>query len=142
VNEKKAFSIIEIIFVITIISILLVVAIPKIGTMFEKANLTHIKSTVILIQEGIQTKKNQHTLSNTLDLFNSLDEGGENLFTNVLATPIQASQTTTSNSWKRLSSNSYQVYLNSESNVIFTYDPDTYTFSCDYDEPLCKELSQ
>lgn len=138
---QKAFSIIEILFVIAVISIILIVALPKLNTIFNSAHKTQIKSTITLIREGIVKEKNKLLLANSLETLNTLDDGDEFLFTKVLATPIKESANTEANSWVRISSNNYKVYLDETTTVEFIYDPITYTFDCDFNEPLCKELT-
>ena len=138
---KKAFSIIEIIFTLAIISIILVVATPKVKNIFEKANTTQIKATISLIREGIVKEKNRLLLSNSLDKLYSLDDGDRNLFNKVLSTPIIEVDTPEANGWVRVSNNSYKVFIDDTQSIVFEYDPNTYSFDCNYEESLCKELT-
>ncbi len=138
----KAFSVIEIIFVIAVISIILIVALPKVNAIFEKAHTTQIKSTVTLVREGIVKEKNKLLLANSLDSLSTLDEGDGYLFKKVLSSAVIETQTPKANSWVKVSNNSYKVYIDDTASVTFTYDPNSYTFDCDFDEPLCRELSE
>lgn len=138
----KGFSIIEVIFTLAIISILLIVAVPQIDDLLKKSYKTQIKSTITLIRKGIVKEKNRLLLANSLDRLDSLDDGGENLFSKVLSVPVKESSTLKNNSWQRESQNSYKVYFNAHENIIFTFDPDTYSFDCNFNEPLCKELTE
>jgi len=134
--KQKAFSIIEIIFTLAIISIILVVALPKIDNILNSSKITQAKTTISLIREGITKEKNKLLLSNSLENLDSLDEGDENLFSKVLDTPIFEKT-----NWQRVETNSYKVSINETQSVIFTYDSTNYSFDCDYKEPLCKELT-
>ena len=138
---KKAFSIIEIIFTLAIISIILIVALPKANDIFEKANTTQIKAIISLIREGIVKEKNRLLLSNSLDKLYSLDNGDRNLFNKVLSTPIIEVDTPEANGWVRVSNNSYKVFIDDTQSIVFEYDPNTYSFDCNYEESLCKELT-
>jgi len=137
----KAFSIIEIIFILAIISIILVVALPKTKDIFAKANTTQIKTTIALIREGIVKEKNRLFLANSMENLHSLDDGDTNLFKKVLSTPIIEIDTPKANGWIRVSNNSYKIYLNDTESVVFNYDPNSYSFDCNFNEPLCKELT-
>lgn len=138
---KKSFSIIEILFVIAVISIILIVALPKVDNIFQSSHITQIKTTVTLIREGIVKEKNKLLLENSLEELDTLDNGDKYLFKNVLASPIIESTTLKANSWVRVATNSYKVYLDDTQSVLFTYNNETSSFDCDFDEPLCQEIT-
>lgn len=137
----KAFSIIEIIFTLAIISILLIVAVPKMNDIFKSSYKTQIKSTITLIREGIVKEKNRLLLANSLETLHSLDDGDEKLFSKVLQTPILESTTQKGGNWIRIGVNSYKVFIDDTNEITFNYDPDTYSFDCDFNNELCKELT-
>jgi len=139
--RSKGFSIIEIIFILVIISIILVVAVPKMKNIFETSYKTQIKSTISFIREGIIKEKNRLLLANSMETLNSLDDGDEKLFSKVLQTPILESTTQKSGSWVRVGINSYKVFTGDTESIIFIYNPDSYSFDCDYVDELCKELT-
>ena len=140
--KNKAFSIIEIIFTLAIISIILIVAVPKMDNIFTNSYKTQIKTTITLIKEGIAKEKNKLLLANSLESLNSLDEGDENLFSRVLQTPILESKIQKGACWIRIGINSYKVFIDDTNGVTFTYNQDNYSFDCNYEEQLCKELTQ
>jgi prepilin-type N-terminal cleavage/methylation domain-containing protein len=139
---KQAFSLIEIIFTLAIVSIILMVAVPKFQDTLNATNLNQIKTTIILIREGILRESNRLILKNDASKLDSLDIDNSNLFSKVLRVPIISSDKHKINSWSKVATNSYAVYINDTQKVIFTFDPTKQSFDCDYDEDNCKELSQ
>lgn len=139
--ETKGFSIIEIIFVLAIISIILIVATPKMKNIFLNSYKTQIKSNITLIREGIAKEKNRLILANSMETLNSLDDGDENLFKKVLQTPILESQIPKGGNWMRVGLNSYKVFIDDSTEITFNYDPNSYSFDCDFNNKLCKELT-
>lgn len=140
--KTKAFSLIEIIFALAIISIILMVAVPKFQNILNSTHMNQIKTTIILIREGILRESNKLILKNDSSSLNSLDKDDINLFSKVLRTPVISSNKQKIDSWSKTSSNSYKVYINDTQSVTFTYDPQNHSFDCDFNDPNCKELSQ
>jgi len=142
VIKKKAFSLIEIIFILGIISIILLVAVPKFQNTLQATQMNQLKTIITLIRQGIQTKSAKLTLLNNNAFLETLEENETELFSKVLNTPIISSNKKKINSWSKLSSNSYQVYFEESQSIVFRYDPILRTFDCDHNNPYCKELSQ
>ncbi len=140
--NKKGFSLIEVIFIIAIISIIAIVAIPKLGNSLDKANMIKIKSDVALIRNGLALYKDKITLSNDSTILDSLESGSDMLFDKIVRYPIIASSEVKSAAWSKISDTTYQVWIDSTENLLFTYDSDKYTFDCDFDNDYCKELTQ
>lgn len=138
----KAFSLIEIVFALAIISLVLMVAVPKFHTTINNAHLSQIKSTIILIRQGIIQKSNELILQNNSTPLSSLDENSLELFSNILPNPIQSSLKQEPSAWSKVSSYDYKVYLDHNNFVTFTYDPTDQSFDCNQDNEYCKELSQ
>jgi len=134
---KKAFSLIEIIFTLMIISIIVTVAVSKFDLALNSANLNKIKADIIQIRAGINLYKNKLILKNDSSSFTTLDENNSALFSRVLNTPIQAS----SKEWTQTSPTKYTVFIDSENSVQFTFDSTNYTFTCNISNTHCKELS-
>lgn len=89
---KKAFTMIELIFVIVVIGILAGVALPRLAANRDDAEITKAKAQVASIRAGIQTKRSANLLSSN-DMKNSgypdsLDSGSD-LFGNVLTSGIK-----------------------------------------------------
>ncbi len=138
---KKSFSILEIIFAITIISILITVTIPKLFSNISNANIIKLRADVALIRDGIKTYINNQLLSNTTQSLATLENNDNLLFELILITPIISSQNTSGN-WSKSSTNTYLAWINSTLNVEFIYDNNSHHFDCDFANDYCKELTQ
>lgn len=134
---KKAFSLIEIIFTLMIISIIVTVAVSKFDLALNSANLTKIKADIIQIRAGINLYKNNLILKHDSSSFTTLDENNSALFSRVLDTPIQSS----TKEWTQTSPTQYTVFIDSKNSIKFTFDSTDYTFDCDISDTLCKDLS-
>lgn len=143
-SPKKiaAFSILEIIFVIAIISIIATVAIPKFSGEISKANLIKIKSDIILIRDGLQNYKKKMILSNNNTSLNSLDDNNEELFSKILSYPISSSVNKKAITWEKLSNEKYIIWIDSSNRLEFIYNKSNYTFDCNINKEYCKELTQ
>ena len=90
---KPSFTLLEIVFVIIIIGILAVVALPKFSSSINSAEKSKIKSTFFRIQSAISTKYNKNVISGSdscPDLEKSTSDN--TLFENVLSSPINKNQ--------------------------------------------------
>lgn len=139
---KKAFSLIEIIFSVVIISIILAVAIPKLGNILNTTNTNKIKSDILIIKEALNNYKNKMILQGQTSSLESLDDNNQELFNKILQTPIQASSKHTLGSWSKVSNTTYKVFVDSQNSVEFIYDNCNNSFKCDENNQLCKELTQ
>jgi len=134
---KKAFSLIEIIFTLMVISIIVTVAVSKFDLALNSSKLNKIKADIILIRAGINLYKNSLILKNDSSSFITLDENNNVLFSRILETPIQAS----SKEWTQTSATRYKIFIDSENSIEFIFDSTKYTFDCDSSNTLCKDLS-
>jgi len=140
--HKKGFSLIEIIFVLLVMSIIITLAVSKFDTALDKTNITKIKSDIVQIREGINLYKNKMILKNESYTFNSLDKNNNNeLFSKILENPILSEEENKATSWYKISNNKYKVFLDSSNSVEFIFDNINYTFDCDIQNTLCKELN-
>ena len=80
---KKAFTIIELIFVIVIIGILAAIAIPKLSSTVDFAYVTKAKSTVAAVRSALATERQKLILRGiTNDInYSTLGENYQNLLT-------------------------------------------------------------
>ena len=60
---KKAFTIIELVFVIVILGILAMVALPRLVSSKEDAEITRVKAEIAAIRSGIQTYRGANLLA-------------------------------------------------------------------------------
>jgi type II secretory pathway pseudopilin PulG len=138
---KKSFSILEIIFTITIISIIITIAIPKLFNNVSNANIIKLRADVGLIRNGIKTYINNQLLSNTSKSLGILDKNDNLLFELILTTPIISNKNSGGN-WSKSSSNRYHAWIDSTLSVEFIYDNELNSFDCDFANEYCKELTQ
>lgn len=124
---KKAFTLIELVFVIVILGILATVAIPKLIVTRDDAEIAKAKSQIAAVRSGIQLKRNEMILSGTQGYPASLEDG-TCCFGGILSTRIEERKDDNSYGWK-LENDTYSINTNKEQ-VKFTYDKDTGSFKC------------
>jgi prepilin-type N-terminal cleavage/methylation domain-containing protein len=149
---KKAFSLLEIIFVITVISLISSYVLHNSQSFLQKANLTQIKAQIALIRTALNVNKNQRIRQGLSEFPTSLDNAKINAEKELLfggtqdeklldypliATTIAQKEV---GSFAKIASNSYYVWLDKENFVEFVYKANEGTFSCSYTNVLCKEL--
>jgi len=150
---KKSFSLLEIIFVITLISIISMIAIPKLFLNITSASYTQVKSDIALIRNAIISNKNKNIISGKGEAFiNSLDDAKinvtyEKLFVGkdddmllqypIISTSFEKKEI---GKWIKVSAYNYKVFIDNKNAIEFVYDSSNGTFDCDYKEDLCKDL--
>jgi len=163
---RKAFTMIELVFVIVVIGILSAIAIPKFAATRDDAVLVKGKSQVSAIRSGIAMQKSKALLQgdNTdpygsnfrllrLDDANAsvLPHDGKKLFyfgdgntSNVLEYPILSKQNH-DGSWTKTNTNKYSFRTENQ-DIAFEYNPTTGIFDCNKTTGApnidkCKELT-
>lgn len=126
---KKAFTLIELVFVIVILGILATVAIPKLIVTRDDAEIAKAKSQIAAVRSGIQLKRNEMILSGTQGYPTNLEDG-TCCFGGILSTRIEERKDDNSYGWKKNADNSYTINTNKEQ-VKFTYDKDKGSFKCE-----------
>ncbi len=150
---KKSFSLLEVIFVILLISIISVIAFPKLFLNITNASYVKIQSDIALIRSSIIQNRNENIISGKGEAYipfldnAKVDTSGEKLFfgyeNNVLLKyPVVSTSSSEKNSgkWIKSSNFHYAVFINSIEKIKFTYNPTQGTFNCDINEDLCKDL--
>lgn len=125
---KKAFTLIELVFVIVILGILATVAIPKLIVTRDDAEIAKAKSQIAAVRSGIQLKRNEMILSGKGYPTNL--EDGACCFGGILSTRIEERKDDNSYGWKKDTDGSYTINTNKEQ-VKFTYDKDKGSFKCE-----------
>lgn len=151
--KKSAFSLIEVIITIIIVSIIAAIAVSKLPKSFDVANLTKIRSDVGNIKTAIEVARNNKTIKYTDASYpSSLDNCAINIDNcqlfigindyKILKNPIISASLTNakSNSWVKMATNKYRVFLNDIKFIDFTYTSSTGTFLCDQNDANCVEL--
>lgn len=126
---KKAFTLIELVFVIVILGVLATVAIPKLIVTRDDAEIAKAKSQIAAVRSGIQLKRNEMILSGTQGYPKAADlENGDCCFGGILSTRIEERKDDNSYGWK-LENNTYSINTNKEK-VDFTYNASDGSFKC------------
>jgi prepilin-type N-terminal cleavage/methylation domain-containing protein len=144
---KKAFTLIELIFVIVIIGVLASVAIPKFNNLTNNAKSSSIKSVVTSVQSSIDNIHGQWIINDnykwigadgndhSADFNDStgypkkLDDGS-NLFSYVLKIPIPSCNGKNSGCWKEYDDNKYEYFFNSNDVLKLEYNASDGVLNC------------
>lgn len=116
----RAFSIIEFIFTIVILAILTSIFIPKLYNINFTSKKQECKNDINIIKKGLLAYHNNKILQKKTD-------------------PFDISKFL-SNSWKKLSSTTYEYHFDKDNKLNFTLNIDEKSFKCNDTEELCKEI--
>jgi len=126
---KKAFTLIELIFVIIVLGLLAAIAIPKFAEISKQSYISKAKSTYTAIQAGIQNYKTKHVLLGQNPYPTKLnDNNSAMLFTEILTNPIKNG--TGPGEWEYLGNNNYRYHVTNTDYIDFIYNSNTGTFTC------------
>lgn len=152
INNKKAFTMIELVFVIVVLGILSAIAIPRFAATRTDAEISKGRADVASIRSAIMTERQARLITGDNKYIKAgatanadpkeLDTGG--LFGGVLSYPITAKNS--SGHWhtrKTIDENSSTVnYKVSNRDVEFTYTRGTGIFDCTTQaDKYCSELT-
>ncbi len=161
-NNRNAFTMIELVFVIVVIGILSAIAIPKLAATRDDAIITKTRTTVASIRSAISTERQKRILRGNFDTIMSVDSGSANsnsspIFDNfdgaatndeVLEYPLQTcSSGSTSGCWLRTTAATattgarYTYYMPHNSNSVI-FDSNGSRFDCVTDNEDCKLLTR
>jgi len=131
---KKAFTMIELVFVIVILGILASVAIPKMGSAKNNADISKGKTDVATIRSAILTERQSQLIKGNNSFITKLTPDGDDiLFTGdgdgrtLLTYGITSGNT--DGKWSK-EDDKYYFHTNNLS-IEFTYNTDNGNFSCD-----------
>ena len=134
--KKRAFTLIEIIFVIVILGVLSAIAIPKLFFTRSDAIVANAKTQIAAIKSGISLKYNDSVLKGTPTYPDALDDGNK-LFNKVISVNIADSGT--KNGWHKTGATTYTFKLDGQT-ANFTYKNTTGEFDCESSDGLCSAL--
>lgn len=160
-HTRKAFTMIELVFVIVILGILSSIAISKMAVTRDDAVISKGRSEVAAIRNAISLTRNTNILMgkgasypNRLDaLSGTTSHDGDALFdknstatdaVKLLDYPIYSKS---KNGWRKVASNKY-AFNATNTDVNFTYTPADGSFDCDHSasdaaaKKLCKDLTE
>ncbi len=120
--QKKAFTMIELIFVIVVLGILAAIAVPKLAATRDDAEISKGRATVAAVRSGIVSEHQKHMLTGNTSYVSSLGSD----FSNVLSYPVSTGSGR--GQWSN-SGNNY-TYNFGSGTVTFTYDSTTGKFTC------------
>jgi len=134
-NSSKAFTMIELIFVIVILGILATVALPKFGNTRELADIAKGRADIATIRTAIVNERQTRLILGDPSYIDKLSTGvaGDKLFTGngagrvLLTYGITAG--TGSGDWARTNDTTYTYKVGSAATT-FTYTPATGLFTC------------
>ena len=153
---KKAFTLIELIFVIVIIGLLAAVAIPKFINLTSHAKTATIKSVISSVQDSIENIHAKWLVNEDFvwdadgdgnsDLNDNgypeiLDSGKDEtaLFKYVLKIPVYACGSKTQNCWKEYDDNRYEYIFNSDKILKIDYNDTKGLLECVDGDGVTKE---
>ena len=148
---KRAFTMIEIIFVIVVLGILSSIAISKLAVTRDDAIIAKGRAQVAAIRNAISLTRNQQMLQGNSGWLTKLDNlstatsnDGDALFdTNgtltILDYPLYSRDA--DGHWKKVASNKYAFKV-MNIDVNFTYNSTDGSFKCNHTEEYCKALTE
>ena len=156
---KNAFTMIELVFVIVVLGILAVVAIPRMGEYVEDAKIASGKSAVSSIRSAIINERQNNLIKGNSNYPGILDDAttaeGQELFDgnttiSILTYPIYSKNS--GGGWMKIdtvgtNTASYEYYISNARQVTFNYTNSDGKFDCihgtDTQEKLdCKSLAE
>ena len=151
---KKAFTMIELVFVIVVLGILAGVALPRLMAPAEDARDTKLKSDVSSIRSAISLLRGRNMLQGqqmaTSGYPPALDDAvnntanqslfdGNTTIGNLLTYPIRSSNN--AGGWMKTGANTYNA-ISSSGAVGFTYTPANGTFDCNHADAPCRTIAE
>ncbi len=125
---KNAFTMIELVFVIVVIGILAVVAVPKLAPLVDTAQLGKAKATLASVRSAISTERQKRILQGKFkpltDLgdstyaFNTFGDADGDTADEVLDYPVpNCASNSSSHCWKRITGTTYRYQFTSSSDA-------------------------
>ncbi len=144
---KKAFTMVELIFVIIVLGILAAVAVPRFGSTGTKAHIATARSDVASIRSSILSERQSQLIRGVNSFIPKLSDNDELLFTGdgngrtLLTYGIVAG--TSEGKWEKVEDKKYKFHLDNKA-IEFDYNSTNGHFECDRDDSttgeLCKKI--
>ncbi len=137
ISFYKSFSIIEIIFVILILSIVTTLSLPNFFNTLDEAKFDKLRSDIATIQLGLHSYKNMQTMKNQPYNLSTLEDDNQFLFSKILKKPFVSNE---NDGWSKIDDTTYQFHFSSDESLEFYYDSNEMLFDCDIKESLCQKV--
>jgi len=154
-SSKKAFTMIELVFVIVVIGILSAIAIPKLAATRDDAVITKAISTLSAVRSSLATERQKRILRGDFAPLTSLGGATGNdktLFDNyngdanassVLEYPIRSCASGATGCWEKTGPTTYIYRMpHNTSTVTFTLDPAKFRLGCPSSDTNCQLLTK
>ena len=138
----KAFTLIELVFVIVILGILSAVALPKFQGVRKSADIANAKSSLAAIRVAIVNERQRGLILGDPDYIAVGDAGlnAGGLFGGVLTTPLRNSNTASNWNTSNTDNGSYN-YNVAGVNTVFTYEDGNGTITCTPGSNYCDDIN-
>lgn len=153
-DKRKAFTMIELIFVIVVLGILAAIAIPRFAATRDDAQIAKGRSDVSAIRSAIVSERQGRLLTGSSAYISALDQGVANDTAGVIifddndnnatnGTLMQYGITTAAGNghWMKTGTNAYTYQVMGDP-VDFSYTQTTGKFDCTHTNANCKRLTE
>lgn len=151
-KNSRAFTMIEMVFVIVVLGILASIAVPRLAATRTDAEISKGRADVASIRSAIITERQSRLIVGCPDYipngtstytcngntYNQMDNGG--LFGGVLMYSV-ANQSGVNGKWSATAGSGTYVFRSNNTNTTFTYTPASGTFTCTAGNGYCDELT-
>lgn len=129
-KSKKAFTMIELVFVIVVLGILTSIALPRFATTRDDATIAKGRSEVASIRSGIITERQSRLIKGEKNYITkaNMDSGSGDFFGGVLMYGISSSSG--NDGWSGTAGSGSYTYSVGGDGTTFTYDQATGRFTC------------
>ncbi len=142
ISSKKAFTMIELVFVIVVIGILAAIAVPKFAATRDDAIITKAITTVAAVRSALATERQKRILRGNFDPLTKLggstsadtamfDYYDGDVNASILEYPIHSCKSNARGCWKWKTNTTYDYLMPHNSNdVTFTLDVNKFRLTC------------